>query len=345
MRQGLVRCGLIGATGTLRRTIGRDTSNLGRAQARVWVRSVDCSACRGNRIMTTTRRARTVAPWIVGLLGVWSLIQLGGVQAQKTEPGPAKDGKDQPPMKDSETLLKGLDKVVSTSDGKPSLFTLYVDKKKAEVLVELPKDFEKKKYFIALTVAGGELYAGLQEGDLYVTWKKYNNRLALIEPDLATRSTGDAESKSSVARLFTGRVIADVPILARTPKDGTIIDMVELLLVHAPKFFGYPGGVDPKALRLREIKTAKAFPQNIELAFELPFQHEGGKLKTLHFSLSEIPDNTGYKPRPADDRVGYFTTAFNDLGKFKKDQTRTRYINRWYLEKADASLKMSPPKQ
>lgn len=299
--------------------------------------------------MTNTRRARTVAPWIVGLLGVCCLIQLGGVHAQKSDgPGPAKDAKDakdQPPMKDSETVLKGLDKVVSTNDGKPSLFTLYVDKKKAEVLVELPKDFEKKKYFIALTVAGGELYAGLQEGDLYVTWKKYNNRLALIEPDLETRSTGDAESKSSVARLFTGRVIADVPILAQTPRDGTIIDMVELLLVHAPKFFGYPGGVDPKALRLREIKTAKAFPQNIELAFELPFQHQGGKLKTLHFSISEIPDSTGYTPRLADDRVGYFTTAFNDLGKFKKDQTRTRYINRWHLEKADTSLKMSPPKQ
>ena len=56
----------------------------------------------------------------------------------------------------------------TTSDGKPSLFTLYVDKKKAEVLVELPKDFEKKEYFIALTVASGELYAGLQEGDLVV---------------------------------------------------------------------------------------------------------------------------------------------------------------------------------
>ena len=86
-------------------------------------------------------------------------------------------------------LLKDLDKVVSTSDGKPSLFTLYINKKEGKVLAELPKDLEKKKYFIALTVAGGELYAGLQAGDLYVTWKKYGNRLAMIEPDLDTRST------------------------------------------------------------------------------------------------------------------------------------------------------------
>jgi hypothetical protein len=268
------------------------------------------------------------------------LIHLSSAHAQKTDGPPSKD---HPAAKDPEAVLKGFDKVVSTSDGRPSLFTLYVDRKKAEVLAELPKDFERKKYFIALTVAGGELYAGLQEGDLYVYWKKYDNRLALVEPDLATRSSGDAESKSSVARLFTGRVIADVPILARTPREGTIIDLVELLLVQAPRFFGPTVRVDPKSLKLREIKTAKAFPQNIELAFELPF--ENGKLKTLHFSISEIPDNTGYQPRVADDRVGFFTTAFNDLGKFKTGQTRVRYINRWHLEKADPSLKMSPPKQ
>ncbi len=183
----------------------------------------------------------------------------------------------------------------------------------------------------------------MQAGDLYVYWKKYDDRLALIEPDLETRSTGDAESKSSVGRLFTGRVVADVPVLAHTPQQGTIIDMVELLVNQAPKFFGYGGHVDPKTIRLREIKTAKAFPHNVELAFELPFY--GGKLKTLHFSISEIPDHTGYQPRQADDRVGYFTTAFDDLGKFKKNETRVRYINRWHLEKADPSLKMSPPKQ
>jgi hypothetical protein len=288
--------------------------------------------------MSKVRRVRTVALWVGGLLTIWCLVQLGGAQ---TPQPPKFDAKS--PQKDAEALLKGYQKVVSTPDGRPSLFTIYVDRKKGDVLAELPKDFEKKKYFIALTVAGGEVYAGLQAGDLYVYWKKYDNRLALIEPDLNTRSTGDNESKSSVGRLFTGTVIADVPIIATTPQQGTIIDMVELLLMQAPKFFGYRSGIDGKSLRLREIKTAKAFPHNVEIAFEVP--SFGGKLKTFHFSISEIPDNTGYQPRLADDRVGYFTTAFDDLGKFKKDQTRVRYINRWHLEKADPSLKMSPPKQ
>src|SRR5262249_33743480 len=101
------------------------------------------------------------------------------------------------------------------------------------------------------------------------------------------------------------------------------------------------------------IKTAKAFPQNVELAFEVPVAggrglfgggSGSGRLETLHYSISVIPDNTGYKPRLADQRVGYFTTSYNDLGKFKEEDTWVRYINRWHLEKRDPSLKVSEPK-
>jgi uncharacterized protein DUF4953/uncharacterized protein DUF5117 len=299
--------------------------------------------------MNTAQRNQFLGILTLTSLGVWLPLQalVGQTPPRPTfvgPGGPGMPGGGPPMVKDGEGVLKGLDKVVSTSDGAPSMYTLYINKKDAKVIAELPKDVERKKYFIALTVAGGEIYAGLQAGDLYVYWKNYNDRLALIEPDLDTRSTGDPESKSSVERLFTGRIIADVAVLGKTMRQGTLIDMVDLLLVHAPKFFGFGrGGLDPKAMRLRTIKTAKAFPHNIELAFEVPSM--GGKLKTLHFSISEIPDHTGYQPRQADDRVGYFTTAFNDLGKFKKGETRTRYINRWYLEKADPSLKMSPPRQ
>ncbi len=53
----------------------------------------------------------------------------------------------------------------------------------------------------------------------------------------------------------------------------------------------------------------------------------------------------GFKPRKADQRVGYFTTAYSDFGKYQDDETRVRYITRWHLEKADAKLKLSPPKE
>ncbi len=70
-----------------------------------------------------------------------------------------------------------------------------------------------------------------------------------------------------------------------------------------------------------------------------------GRLRTYHYSISLIPDNPDYKPRVADERVGYFTTSFRDLGQLGKVDKWVRYINRWNLEKADPKLKLSPPKQ
>ncbi|MGF1580028.1 MAG: zinc-dependent metalloprotease [Gemmataceae bacterium] len=244
-------------------------------------------------------------------------------------------------MRDYNKVIEGYTKVVSTTDGKKPMWEIWVNKKTQQMLAAISKTALKKKYFWAMTTASGEKYAGLQEGDLYIYLKKYDGRLALIIPNVETRSTGDLESRSSVKRLFTDKVLVDVPILAKSPKNEYLIDMDELLVKYAPKFFGVSTG--STAYRLREIVTAKAFPQNVELAYKLPLS--GGRLKTLHYSISIIPDSTGYKPRKADDRVGYFTTAYNDLGKYKRNETRTRYINRWNLQKADPKLRLSPPKK
>src|SRR5690606_8369010 len=149
-----------------------------------------------------------------------------------------------------------------------------------------------------------------------------------IEPNVEIRSTGDKESKSSVSRLFTDRVILDVPIVSFVPRGGPVIDLDELLVGQSSKFFG--SGVRISNPRLATIKTAKAFPENIEVAFEAPV--DDGRLQTLHYSISLIPENTGYKPRVADERVGYFTTAYSDYGKFGDGESRVRYINRWHLE-------------
>jgi hypothetical protein len=237
-------------------------------------------------------------------------------------------------------VLKDFEQVISSIDKAPSLFQIWVRRKDNQMLAVFPEKFAQKKFFIAMTVASGEQYAGLQAGDMYVYWVRNDTRMELRAPNLDVRSTGEAESKASVQRLFTDRVIVDVPILTMVPGWGPVIDMDALLVGEAAKFFGpmVAGAKTP----LATIKTAKAFPQNVELAFELPMRD--GVLKTLHYSISEITPNPAYKPRVADERVGYFTTAFADLGKYQAEESRVRYINRWHLEKADPNLKVSPPK-
>jgi len=265
-----------------------------------------------------------------------STIVTGAEKPVSAKPPAAKPKPEFPPLNE---VLKDYKKVVSTADGQRSLYEIWTREKDGQMLAALPSGYASKKFFIALTVASGEDFAGLQAGDMYVYWKRYDKRLALIEPNIRIKSTGDQESKSSVERLFTDRVILDVPIV--TMSGGSpVIDMDALLVGQAGKFFG--ARVRVSSPKLINIKKAKAFPNNVELAFEIPTAN--GQLQTLHYSISVIPGRTGYKPRKADERVGYFTTGYQDYGQFKDPETMVRYINRWQLEKADTSLNISPPK-
>lgn len=248
------------------------------------------------------------------------------------------------------TVLANYTKIVSTTDGKRSLYTLYKHKKDQKLLAELPASFTSHKYFLALTVAAGDEFAGLQQGDLYFYWRRYGKRLAMIQPNVEHRSTGDNESKASVKRLFTDRVVLDTPILTIGPTGGPVIDLNYLFVSQSSAFFGSAGRISNSALVT--IKKTKAFPKNIEVAIEGPTSSSfslfggrtpNGQLKTLHYSLSLITPTPGYKPRAADPRIGYFTTGYTDLGKYKDTETRTRYINRWHLTKRDSSLSLSPP--
>ncbi len=280
-------------------------------------------------------RTRTWLP-LLGLLVAFAVPAFAQGGAPEGE-----DKKKEPDFPPFEKVSEGYEKVVSTADGSKSLYTVWRRNKDEQMLAELPRDFAKKRFFFAMTVSSGEEFAGLQAGDLYTYWRRYDKRLALIHPNIEIRSTGDQESKDSVQRLFTDTVLCDIPIVAMGPGGGPVIDLDELLLGNADVFFG--GSSRGMNRRLASIAAAKAFPENIEVAYDVPL--EGGVLKQLHYSISVIPENPHYKPRVADARVGFFTTSYEDYGKYQDQDVRTRYINRWHLEKADPKLKLSPPKR
>lgn len=289
----------------------------------------------------------------LGLCAIAILIPTGpGLLAQAADAPPAgplpglkggdegkKDDKpDFPPFKE---VVKDFVKVSSLAENPETLYTLYKREKDQSLLAELPLTFANQKQFWAVTVASGDLWAGLQGNEAVLYWKRFDKSLALIEPNFDTRSTGDDESKTSVARQFTDRVVLEVPILTMGPSGAPVIDLKALLTTQAGRFFG--AQASGANVKFATIKEAKAFPENIELTFEMPAA--GGSLRAYHYSISKLPENTGYKPREADERVGFFTTSFRDLGKFRNDKKWVRYVNRWNIEKRDPSLRLSPPKE
>lgn len=265
-------------------------------------------------------------------------IDLGAIQrmvAGSAQPNRRNSGSDWA------TISEGFERVVSTTSG-TGFYDVWVNRKDNKMIAELPRGFDRQKHFFAMTVSGGEVFAGLQAGDLYVYWKQYGDeRMALVMPEMGIRSTGEQSSRDSVNMLFTDRVLLDVPILGKGPNGQPVIDMNNLLVGNAAQFFGRQA----RGLRtpLTEIATAKAFPENIEVAFTVP--DATGRKKSFHYSISLIKGTPGFRPREADTRVGYFTTSYRDYGKYDWDEVDTRYINRWHIEKADPKLKLSPPKE
>jgi len=242
---------------------------------------------------------------------------------------------DAAPQRDFADVSKGYQKI-QTAPGEGSLFGLWLDRKDNQLLAEFPRGWDKKKFLIAVTPSQGAIFAGLQGPARYVFWKQYGDRMALIEPELDVRSTGGKASRDSVDRIFTDRVLLDVPVVSTGPSGQPVIDLDSLLVSSGSKL----GGISLNS-RLATISKAKAFPNNVEIEIEAP--DGSGVFRAVHYSISEVPQRSDYKPRPADDRVGYFTTTWRDLGLYGTETNWQRYINRWNLKKRDPSLKLSPP--
>ena len=238
-------------------------------------------------------------------------------------------------QRDFADVSKGYSKV-QTAPGESSLFGLWIDRKNNQLLAEFPRGWEKKKFLVASTPSQGQVFAGLQGPARYVYWKRFGDRVALIEPELDVRSTGGKASQDSVNRIFTDRVIVDVPVVSTGPSGQPVIDLDSLLVSNGSKLGG-------RSLNrnLATISKAKAFPKNIEIEIEAP--DSGGTFRAVHYSISEVPGRSDYKPREADDRVGYFMTSWRDLGLYGTETNWKRYINRWNLKKRDPSLRLSPP--
>ncbi|MEM7230552.1 MAG: zinc-dependent metalloprotease [Planctomycetota bacterium] len=240
---------------------------------------------------------------------------------------------------------------VTNEDG--SFLTLYINRKKHRVLAAIPSSMQRRPFLLATSITGGS-YLGWQWNDKYVYLERHDRRLLLVEPQIQ-RKGGKGAVADVVKRTYRDTILTTVPIMAVS--GGTVlIDLSSLFASRASLFVGsLASGTDSS---LAKIVKAKVFPRNIELEFDLPRVGGGGGFSSLfgggggssggvaiHYSVPELP-RTGYQPRVADDRIGYFLTAHKDfsIGPNAKSQF-VRYINRWNLQKADPSLKLSPPKK
>ncbi len=258
----------------------------------------------------------------------------------------AKPSEDKPEYPPFEKVTEGLQKVVSTTDGESALYDLYADKEAARLLAVLPADYATQMLLIAPTISGGDPEAGVMGATIYAKWRKIGKQLALVAPDLSVRTDGDKQATDSVNSLFTDTIVVSTPILSMAPGNRPVLDFSKVALHNIGQFFSTGPVYGPGTSRLNPglatLTKTKAFPKNVLVEYEAPGTN--GHLKRVTFAVEKLEGSAGFEARNADPRVGYFYDWHRDYAQTDAEEITKRYISRWFIEKADPKLKLSPPK-
>lgn len=270
------------------------------------------------------------------------------IEAMKAKAQKAAGEKKKPEFPKFEEVIRGYEKIVSDANAKTTFLEVYYNREEDRVLAVIPQKLIGQNFLLASSLAGGPMLTGAQWETTVLRWERQGKKkLVLLEPDLRYDEAKGSTVEDVVHRSYTEWIRAVCNI--KTEKNGSpVVDLGEVFkkdFSGMARLFGMQ--VNTSLSKWGEIKS---FPENTELPVWLVVRERGdamseGKRLLVHYSLSSIP-RSDYKPRRADDRVGYFLTPRKDWGKEYQAKTLfNRYINRWHLEKRRPKDKLSPPKE
>jgi hypothetical protein len=251
-----------------------------------------------------------------------------------------------------ESLLKDTKTVAG-------MWTLY--HRGNRLLAELKTDDYEADFIVLISIARGigrgDLVGGYSwsTGDDWV-WqlRKVDDRVHVIRRNVRFKAEPGTPAASAVQNAYTDSVLFSLPILAPGRQGGDLVDLSPVFMSDLPQI----GGSLPGFMFAPDKSTwaaIKGFKDNVQLQVAATYASDGhlaiesvadsrGVTVNVHYSISKLP-GSGYQPRLADDRVGYFVTVVKDFSSAQQRDRFMRYINRWHLQKADASAKLSPPKK
>lgn len=270
------------------------------------------------------------------------------------------------------TSLKPFEEVVKGLKVSKGLFTIYHDLQRNRALIGLkPSQLNQNLLFMASLESGlGEmgLFRGWPVNDLMIQFRQIpDHRIQVAVPNVYFRNP-QPQSQQLLRSSFGDSVLTTLPIQAIHGETGELLlDLKDFLIARDPANLS---GQFPWVLGSYSVNSeasylgpVQAFPENVELETVLGFSGGGGGggASPFSFGLSSIPDGRGFNlrvryslsampnhptflPRQADERVGYFITAYRNPGRPGTSDPFVRYIHRWQLEKQDPTAALSPPK-
>jgi hypothetical protein len=287
-------------------------------------------------------------------------------------PSPSSEGESTGSESESDRIppLKPFAQLIKDTTSYDGLFKLYHHQKTGKMYAEIRPEQLEQKYLATMTFQSGigeqNLYRGMPITDFLFTLRQVNNTIQLVVPNTYFRADMGTPNRRSVDQSFSESVLSVMPIRSKNAEHKSVlVDFTPVLLgdlggltAKITETLGSPYTIDPNK---SYIGLTQAFPLNLEVesiygftsasetvaptfaANNLP-DNRSFNLR-VHYSLSKLPQNNGYRPRLADDRIGYFIAAYKDFSNDNSRDGFTRYIERWNLQKQDPTALLSAPKQ
>jgi hypothetical protein len=282
-----------------------------------------------------------------------------GQSSERLDAAKLKEVKDVLLALDPDKKFEDFNKTIQGAKVYEGLFRLH--QKDDKLYAEIKPEQLNKPFLCPIAIARGMGMGGytLNFGEQWVLiFKRVGDKVHLIRRNVRYQAKPGSPLAKAVETTYTDSVLMSLRIVSINPMfQSLLINLNDIFMTDFAQL-GI-GFFDSGRSTWEKIKT---FPKNIEL--EVAATYGGGRGRSffgddgvidprgntvvLHYGLVELPES-GYQPRLADDRVGYFLSVVKDFSTESKDTTFLRHINRWRLERAETDPKhkdkLSPPKK
>jgi len=234
-------------------------------------------------------------------------------------------------------------------------------KKGSKLYGELPGSVLNKDLIVVIAIAKGiaerPILAGMTWGfgdDWIWQFKKVDDDIQIVRRNVRFRAASGSPEERAVKLAYTDSVLFSLPIATMSPSGNAVVDLSPVFMSDLPQISQVLPGFS-LATNKSTWASLKGFENNVNIQVAATYVSGGtatldtvpdsrGATINVHYSISVLPQ-TGYTPRMADDRIGYFLTVVKDFTKAEEEDRFVRYINRWQLQKSDSSSAVSPPKE
>ena len=234
--------------------------------------------------------------------------------------------------------------------------------KEGSVLAEFSQHTLNRDFIVIISIARGigheHILGGMSWGgngeDAIWQFRKVDDHIQVVRRNVRFTATKGSPEERAVGIAYTDSILFSLPITSISPSGGYVVDLNQIFMTDFPEISHDLPGYSFAANRSTWAEV-RGYPDNVELEVAATYGSSGmmeldsvadSRAVTInvHYSLSLLPRD-GYRPRLADDRVGYFITAMKDYSHKVDEDRFVRYITRWDLQKSEPSAEQSPPKK